>query len=142
MTVYKNNSDGPPDGLRILEAILFAAKEPLDEISIVERLPEGVDFSNLISELTSAYANRGINVVKLGNKWTLRTAPDLANNLKIEKVADRRLSRAAQETLAIIAYHQPITRTEVESIRGVAVNRGTLDVLLEGRILLVALQPG
>ena len=131
MTVYKNNSDGPPDGLRILEAILFAAKEPLDEISIVERLPEGVDFSNLISELTSAYVNRGINVVKLGNKWTLRTAPDLANNLKIEKVADRRLSRAAQETLAIIAYHQPITRTEVESIRGVAVNRGTLDVLLE-----------
>lgn len=131
MTVYKNNSDGPPDGLRILEAILFAAKEPLDEISIVERLPEGVDFSNLISELTSAYVNRGINVVKLGNKWTLRTAPDLANNLKIDKVADRRLSRAAQETLAIIAYHQPITRTEVESIRGVAVNRGTLDVLLE-----------
>jgi len=131
MTGYNNIDDYPPDSLRMLEAILFAAKEPLDEISISERLPGDSDFSTLIADLIKAYANRGVNIVKVGNKWTLRTAPDLANKLKIEKVTERRLSRAAQETLAIIAYHQPITRAEVESIRGVTVNRGTLDVLLE-----------
>ena len=131
MTVDKDIDEFPPDSLRMLEAILFAAKEPLDEVTISERLPDSIDFSSLVAQLTKAYANRGINIVKVGNKWTLRTAPDLADKLKIEKVAERRLSRAAQETLAIIAYHQPITRAEVESIRGVAVNRGTLDVLLE-----------
>ena len=131
MTVDKDIDECPPDSLRMLEAILFAAKEPLDEVTISERLPDSIDFSSLVAQLTKAYANRGINIVKVGNKWTLRTAPDLADKLKIEKVAERRLSRAAQETLAIIAYHQPITRAEVESIRGVAVNRGTLDVLLE-----------
>lgn len=131
MTVDKDIDECPLDSLRMLEAILFAAKEPLDEVTISERLPDSIDFSSLVAQLTKAYANRGINIVKVGNKWTLRTAPDLADKLKIEKVAERRLSRAAQETLAIIAYHQPITRAEVESIRGVAVNRGTLDVLLE-----------
>ena len=117
--------------LRILEAILFAAVEPLDEGSIDERMPNDADVPTLLIDLSKAYAGRGVNVVKVGGKWTLRTAPGLADRLKIERVAERRLSRAAQETLAIIAYHQPLTRAEVESIRGVAVNRGTLDVLLE-----------
>lgn len=117
--------------LRILEAVLFAAVEPLDEASIAARLPNDADIPALLVDLSKAYAGRGVNVVKVGGKWTLRTAPDLAEKLKIERVAERRLSRAAHETLAIIAYHQPLTRSEVESIRGVAVNRGTLDVLLE-----------
>lgn len=122
---------GAGEHLRLLEAVLFAAVEPLDEASIAARLPGDADIAALLVDLTSAYAGRGVNVVKVGGKWTLRTAPDLAEKLKIERVAERRLSRAAHETLAIIAYHQPLTRTEVESIRGVAVNRGTLDVLLE-----------
>ena len=117
--------------LRILEAVLFAAVEPLDEATIAARLPDDADLADLLIILSKAYAGRGVNIVKVGNKWTLRTAPDLVEKLKIERVAERRLSRAAQETLAIIAYHQPLTRAEVESIRGVAVNRGTLDVLLE-----------
>ncbi|MFT5182561.1 MAG: segregation and condensation protein B [Alphaproteobacteria bacterium] len=117
--------------LRILEAILFAAVEPLDEASIAVRLPADADLADLLVILSKAYASRGVNIVKVGGKWALRTAPDLVDKLKIERVAERRLSRAAQETLAIIAYHQPLTRAEVEAIRGVAVNRGTLDVLLE-----------
>ncbi|NKB49141.1 MAG: SMC-Scp complex subunit ScpB [Alphaproteobacteria bacterium] len=117
--------------LRILEAVLFAAVEPLDEASIAARLPSGADIPSLLVDLTKAYSARGVNIVKVGGKWALRTAPDLVDSLKIERVAERRLSRAAQETLAIIAYHQPLTRAEVEAIRGVAVNRGTLDVLLE-----------
>jgi len=119
------------DQLRLLEAVLFAAVEPLDDATIAARLPDDADIGALLAELTALYAGRGVNVVKVGGKWTLRTAPDLADKLKIERVAQRRLSRAAHETLAIIAYHQPLTRAEIESIRGVAVNRGTLDVLLE-----------
>jgi segregation and condensation protein B len=117
--------------LRILEAVLFAAVEPLDEATIAARLPADADLADLLVILSKAYASRGVNIVKVGGKWALRTAPDLVDKLKIERVAERRLSRAAQETLAIIAYHQPLTRAEVEAIRGVAVNRGTLDVLLE-----------
>ncbi len=117
--------------LRLLEAVLFAAVEPLDEATIAERLPNDADIEALLVDLSQIYADRGVNVVKVGGKWTLRTAPDLADKLKIERDVQRRLSRAANETLAIIAYHQPLTRAEVESIRGVAVNRGTLDVLLE-----------
>ena len=117
--------------LRVLEAVLFAAVEPLDEASIAARLPDDADIDALLVDLITAYAGRGVNVVKVGGKWALRTAPDLVDKLKIEREAERRLSRAAHETLAIIAYHQPLTRAEVESIRGVAVNRGTLDVLLE-----------
>jgi len=119
------------DYLRIVEAVLFAAVEPLDEASIAARLPDDADIGALLIDLTNMYAGRGVNVVKVGGKWTLRTAPDLAEKLKIERVAERRLSRAGHETLAIIAYHQPLTRAEIEAIRGVAVNRGTLDVLLE-----------
>jgi len=117
--------------LRLAEAILFAAVEPLDEGSIAARMPEGTDVATLMVDLSKLYAGRGVNLVKVGGKWTLRTAPDLAEKLVIEREAQRRLSRAALETLAIIAYHQPLTRAEIESIRGVAVNRGTLDVLLE-----------
>ncbi len=117
--------------LRLLEAILFAAVEPLDEASMVARLPDDADIDALLVDLSQLYANRGVNVVKVGGKWTLRTAPDLVDNLKIERDVQRRLSRAAHETLAIVAYHQPLTRAEIEAIRGVAVNRGTLDVLLE-----------
>ena len=117
--------------LRLLEAVLFAAVEPLDEASIAERLPNDADIDALLVDLTQLYAGRGVNLVKVGGKWTLRTAPDLADKLKIEREVQRRLSRAANETLAIIAYHQPLTRAEIEAIRGVAVNRGTLDVLLE-----------
>ncbi|MCZ6588483.1 MAG: SMC-Scp complex subunit ScpB [Alphaproteobacteria bacterium] len=117
--------------LRVLEAVLFAAVEPLDEASIAARLPDDADIDALLVDLSTAYAGRGVNVVKVGGKWSLRTAPDLVDKLKIEREAERRLSRAGHETLAIIAYHQPLTRAEIESIRGVAVNRGTLDVLLE-----------
>ena len=117
--------------LRLLEAVLFAAVEPLDKASIAARLPDDADIDALLVDITNMYAGRGVNVIKVGGKWMLRTAPDLAEKLKIERVAQRRLSRAAHETLAIIAYHQPLTRAEVEAIRGVAVNRGTLDVLLE-----------
>jgi segregation and condensation protein B len=117
--------------LRLVEAVLFAAVEPLDEASIAARLPGDADIDALLADLAAMYAGRGVNVVKVGAKWTLRTAPDLADKLKIERVAERRLSRAGHEILAIIAYHQPLTRAEIEAIRGVAVNRGTLDVLLE-----------
>ena len=117
--------------LRLVEAILFAAAEPLDEATIAARLPDGGDVTALIEALSSHYANRGVNIVRVAGKWALRTAPDLAPRLRIEQTASRRLSRAAIETLAIIGYHQPVTRAEIEDIRGVAVNRGTLDVLLE-----------
>ncbi len=127
----ESTDTGAAEHLRLLEAVLFAAVEPLDEATIAERLPNDADIGALLANLTESYANRGVNVVKVGGKWTLRTAPDLAEKLKIERVAERRLSRAGHETLAIIAYHQPLTRAEIEAIRGVAVNRGTLDVLLE-----------
>jgi segregation and condensation protein B len=116
---------------RLVEAILFAAAEPLDEASIAARLPEGADIPGMLATLQSEYAGRGVNLVRVARKWTLRTAPDLAGRLQVEREASRRLSRAAIETLAIVAYHQPVTRAEIENIRGVAVNRGTLDVLLE-----------
>lgn len=131
--------DQPEDGpeirrkpaLRLLEAMLFAAGEPLDEATIASRLPEGVDIRALLSELSADYAPRGVNLVRVAGKWMLRTAPDLGFLLARDKPEPRRLSRAALETLAIIAYHQPVTRAEIEEIRGVSTNKGTLDVLLE-----------
>jgi segregation and condensation protein B len=117
--------------LRMLEAILFAAVEPLDEATIVERMPPDANIASLIEELTEVYAKRGVNVVKVAGRWTLRTAPDLAHLLQKNAVEQKRLSRAAMETLAIVAYHQPVTRAEIEEIRGVTVNTGTLDILLE-----------
>lgn len=116
--------------LRLLEAMLFAAGEPLDEATIAARLPEGSDVRALLAELSADYAPRGVNLVRVAGKWMLRTAPDLGFLLARDKPEPRRLSRAALETLAIIAYHQPVTRAEIEEIRGVSTNKGTLDVLL------------
>jgi segregation and condensation protein B len=117
--------------LRILEALLFAADEPLDEKVLAARMPAGADVRALLLELQSEYANRGVNIVRVGGKWSLRTAGDLAWLLTHETVVTRKLSRAAIETLAIVAYHQPVTRAEIEEIRGVTTSKGTLDVLLE-----------
>ena len=116
---------------RILEALLFAAAAPLDEKALASRLPAGTDVHPLLQQLQREYAPRGVNLVRVGGKWTLRTATDLAWLLTHESVVTRKLSRAAIETLAIVAYHQPVTRAEVEEIRGVSTSKGTLDVLLE-----------
>ncbi len=120
-----------PDELRILEALLFASKEPLDEKTLAQRLPEGVELAQTLAMLRDEYAPRGVNLVKVNGKWTFRTANDLAWLLTREAIQPRKLSRAAIETLAVIAYHQPVTRAEVEDIRGVTMSKGTIDVLLE-----------
>jgi segregation and condensation protein B len=117
--------------LRILEALLFAAEEPLDEKILAARLPAEADLRGLLAQLQKDYASRGVNLVRVAGKWTLRTASDLAWLLTREAVVARKLSRAAIETLSIVAYHQPVTRAEVEEIRGVTTSKGTLDVLLE-----------
>jgi segregation and condensation protein B len=119
------------DELRILEALLFAADEPLEEKTLAARLPAGVDVRALLLQLQMEYALRGVNIVRVGGKWSLRTASDLAWLLTRESVVTKKLSRAAVETLAIVAYHQPVTRAEIEEIRGVTTSKGTLDVLLE-----------
>ena len=117
--------------LRILEALLFAASEPLDEAKLGSHLKDGDDISMLLAELQSAYASRGINLIKVAGKWAFRTAEDLSYLLERHALEERRLSKAALETLAIIAYHQPVTRAEIEEIRGVTTSKGTLDVLME-----------
>jgi len=117
--------------LRMVEALLFAAAEPLDEESIVQRLPGHPEVGPLLAELREIYARRGVNLVRRAGKWMFQTAPDLAFLLQQEVQEERRLSRAAQETLAIIAYHQPATRAEIEDIRGVTVSKGTVDLLME-----------
>ena len=117
--------------LRVLEAVLFAAREPLDDASIAARLPEGSDVAALLVELQAHYAGRGVNLVRLNERWMLRTASDLAAYLQTEVTIPRKLSRAGLESLAIIAYHQPVTRAEIEDIRGVSVYKGTIDTLLE-----------
>src|SRR5436305_2426160 len=121
----------PIEQQRLLEALLFAAPEPLSEEELTRRLGEETDVSGLLRELSEAYAGRGVNLVRLAGGWTFRTAPDLAPNLRSERAVSRKLSRAAVETLAIVAYHQPVTRAEIEAVRGVALARGTLDRLLE-----------
>ncbi len=115
----------------MIEAILFASAEPISEKVLAERLPEGADVSALLQELQQAYASRGVNVVKIGNNWAFRTADDLGFLLSREAVEVKKLSRAALEVLATIAYHQPVTRAEIEEVRGVSTSKGTLDVLLE-----------
>jgi segregation and condensation protein B len=120
-----------PEELRLLEALLFAASEPLDEKSLAKHLPADVDVRATLKRLQIEYAPRGVNLVHIGNKWTFRTANDLSWLLTHEAVEPKKLSRAAIETLAIIAYHQPVTRAEIEEIRGVSAAKGTLDVLLE-----------
>lgn len=117
--------------LRRLEALLFASAEPLTLSELLIRMPDGADIDGLIEELQGQYANRGVNLVQRGRGWAFRTAPDVAPYLKLERELPRKLSRAAVETLAIIAYQQPVTRAEIEEIRGVALSKGTLDLLLE-----------
>ena len=123
--------DGGAHHIRLLEALLFASAEPVPERVLVRRLPEAADVGALLEELKGHYAGRGVNLVKSGASWAFRTAPDLAGQLNQEIEVGRKLSRAAVETLAVIAYHQPVTRTEIEEIRGVGMNRGSLDMLLE-----------
>ncbi|MFN3075888.1 MAG: SMC-Scp complex subunit ScpB [Alphaproteobacteria bacterium] len=115
--------------LRILEALLFASTEPMESRILAERLPDGANVGRLLATLEKEYAHRGVHLVSAGNRWAFRTAPDLAGLLRIEARVERKLSRAAVETLAIIAYHQPVTRAEIEEIRGVALSKGTLDIL-------------
>ena len=120
-----------PEELRILEALLFASAEPLEQATLAKRMPEGVDIKAALAQLQAEYANRGVNLVRVANKWTFRTAGDLAWLMTRESTETRKLSRAAIEVLAIVAYHQPVTRAEIEEIRGVVTSKGTLDVLLE-----------
>ncbi|MFP6699502.1 MAG: SMC-Scp complex subunit ScpB [Alphaproteobacteria bacterium] len=117
--------------LRMAEALLFAATEPLDEASLSARLPDGADVPVLLAELVAVYENRGVNLVRVAGKWALRTAPDLHFLLQEHRQQTRKLSRAALETLAITAYHQPVTRAEIEDARGVSLSKGTLDLLME-----------
>lgn len=117
--------------LRMTEALLFAAAEPLSEEALKTSLPEGADVARCIAELQALYEKRGVTLVCVAEKWQFRTAPDLAFLLRKEKPEQKRLSRAAIETLAIIAYHQPVTRAEIEEIRGVALSKGTVDTLME-----------
>jgi len=119
------------DAARIAEALIFASAEPLEESEIARRMPEGVEASEALELLRAHYAGRGVNLARVNRKWLFRTAVDLAWLLSREKTEPRKLSRAAIETLAICAYHQPVTRAEIEDIRGVAISKGTLDVLLE-----------
>jgi segregation and condensation protein B len=119
------------EALRILEAQLFAAAEPLDEATLSRRLPDGTNVKALLRQLQADYAPRGVNLVHVGGRWAMRTANDLSWLMQRETTEPRKLSRAALETLAIIAYHQPVTRTEIEEVRGVAISKGTLDVLME-----------
>jgi len=117
--------------LRMAEALLFAASEPLEEKALAASLPESADLSRILAQLQKLYQGRGVTLVKVAGKWQFRTAPDLAFLLRKEQPEQRRLSRAAIETLAIVAYHQPVTRAEIEDIRGVALSRGTIDALME-----------
>jgi len=117
--------------LRMLEAMLFASAEPLAEEHLSVRMPEATDVGALLAELQALYAGRGVNLRRVDGRWAFRTAEDLGFVLRRDAVEARKLSRAGLETLAIIAYHQPVTRAEIEEIRGVAISKGTLDVLLE-----------
>jgi segregation and condensation protein B len=129
--VVDNTQQDRAEELRILEALLFAAEGPLDEKTLAKRLPEGVNAGALLEQLQKEYETRGVNLVRVAGKWSLRTAGDLAWLLTHESTVTRKLSRAAIETLSIVAYHQPVTRAEIEDIRGVTTSKGTLDVLLE-----------
>jgi segregation and condensation protein B len=119
------------ENLRMVEAIVFASREPVSEKALINRLPDGVDFGAVIAELQQLYSGRGVNLVRIGANWAFRTADDLGFLLQREAVEVKKLSRAALEMLATIAYHQPVTRAEIEEVRGVATSKGTLDVLME-----------
>lgn len=117
--------------IRMAEALLFAASEPLNIATLKDRMPEGVHIPTVLEALTAQYDGRGVQLNSVADKWAFRTAADLSFMMEKERVEQRRLSRAAIETLAIIAYHQPVTRAEIEAIRGVSVSKGTVDVLME-----------
>jgi segregation and condensation protein B len=117
--------------LRLFEALLFAAAEPLDEQALRARLGPEADLPELLGALAERYEGRGVNLVRVAGGWAFRTAPDLAEALRVERPVARKLSRAAVETLAVVAYHQPVTRAEIEEIRGVSLAKGTLDTLIE-----------
>lgn len=119
------------DNLRLIEALLFASSEPLAPAQLARFLPEDTELDPILADLEALYANRGVNLVKRGGRWAFRTAEDLAPRMELENKVVRKLSRVALETLAVIAYHQPVTRGEIEEIRGVALSKGTLDALLE-----------
>jgi segregation and condensation protein B len=120
-----------PEHLRMVEALLFAASEPLDLKALSTSLPEGADVAGLLKALEAVYESRGVNLCCVAGKYQFRTASDLAFLLRKEQPEQKRLSKAAIETLAIIAYHQPVTRAEIEDIRGVAMSKGTIDILME-----------
>ncbi len=119
------------ESLRTIEAMLFASKAPLSLEELARFLPEGSNVESLLSDLTENYANRGVNLAQVAGKYMFRTAGDLAFVLKREQQQQKKLSKAALETMAIIAYHQPVTRAEIEDIRGVVISKGTLDLFLE-----------
>ena len=116
---------------RMVEAILFATADPVSITELTGRMPHGCDPAEALANLRKRYEGRGVNIVRVGDAWAIRTAPDLGFLMQKETVETRKLSRAAIETLAIVAYHQPVTRAEIEEIRGVSVSRGTIDQLIE-----------
>lgn len=119
------------EAARMAEALIFASAEPVTEKALAARLPEGVNLRAALADLQAIYARRGVNLVRIGDAWAFRTAGDLAFLMSRDTVQQKKLSRAALEVLAIIAYHQPVTRAEIEEIRGVETSKGTLDTLLE-----------
>jgi segregation and condensation protein B len=121
----------PGDDVRSVEATLFAAEEPLSPEQVADYVGPDVDVAEALAMLTELYSGRGIELVERGGRWHFQTAPDLAHILRREREEPRKLSRAAVETLAIIAYHEPVSRAEIEAIRGVQISKGTLDVLME-----------
>ena len=133
MTAAESDTEplSPGHHVRLVEAILFASAEPVDESALARRLPTDADLPAILAELAAHYCDRGVELTKVGKGWALRTAADLEPHLRIERTVQRKLSRAAIETLAIIAYHQPVTRAEIEEIRGVGSSKGTFEALLE-----------
>jgi len=119
------------DQVRIVEALLFASPDPLDKKTLSEKLPENTNIDEIINKIEDMYQNRGFELKKIGNKFMFKTSGDLSFIMQREAKAQRKLSKAAIETLAIIAYHQPVTRAEIEDIRGVTVSSGTIDTLLQ-----------
>ncbi|MDE1158850.1 MAG: SMC-Scp complex subunit ScpB [Neorhizobium sp.] len=116
---------------RIAEALVFASAEPVSEGFLADRLPRGIDIAAVMQRLSQVYAGRGVNLIRIADRWAFRTAADLSFVIRKDENEVRKLSRAALEVLAIIAYHQPVTRAEIEDIRGVQTSKGTLDVLME-----------
>lgn len=129
--VRMSEFDENNEHLRMVEALLFASVKPLSVEDLKERLPEGAEVEDHIETIRRLYSGRGVNLVKAGKRWFFRTSPDLSFLLRQEVESVKKLSRAGIETLAIIAYHQPATRAEIEEIRGVGLSRGTLDILME-----------